>query len=956
MNIKKIIAVLISAGLTMSTVPTVFALDADNVEPWERSAETHRENLGNSIAYLEAMDTSEYTNDSVEELKTAIETAKTEYENADQPAKYYYNARNQLEYARAKLVYSEIGEDGPNKLPFRELSAEEIIDEMGAGINFGNTMDGHSSMVPDECAWQPRSAEKEQITSMHDGGYNTVRIPVTWGLKITQDAGTGEYSINEAWLNRVTEVVDYAIDNGMYVIINIHHDGVNWSKGWFNIGKNDIDSVMEKYAAAWKIIAERFKDYDEHLIFESMNEMTAAQADGNMWNGGAFEYDVDILRNFNQLFMNTVRATGSNNTKRWLVSKGHFAYTGKTTMPIDPINDGVSHQMYSAHIYNSVENRYNGIKELADNYKDLGCPLILGEWTTYTGDDGSTATGYNDIEKAFQSELVYKYAKANNICAIAWDIGVFEKNGRVEGGNASYWSRGDLKPGFQSVLRGVMRGAYLPLTEENRNGSFKEVYTQYGLSSTNGVDQHPKSVIETKITKISCENSIDMTVGEIKTLSPTVTPKDTNDLLVWTTNDDSVAVVSNGRITAKKAGTAVITAYALNTVEYGYYGNYNADPYAKAVKKEIKVNVRNTESNAELIGSNNMELPMNTSALLDVSSSDVLTYTSDNEGIATVNSVGRVFAKNTGETNITVQAANGKSKTVKVTVIAENADEIDHVKVGIFVLYNDSEHEYWDNEIGETVTIRSNGTYTLTYDISQHQSETAKAAGIDTINNITAIYLKDVDVHSGALPKSAFRHCMLKWEKIEINGQEVKLSDDRTEYLSPINASGVFDTGKPVNAWEGNDIEGVSVSDHTAVFSGVEKPTSITLTFTISQIMHRSATVSQYVEAVLFKAGDIDTSSLSETKAKEFYENVDTLRTLNDNENASEEELISCYSKVKIVIDELTAENTDSEPSGNTQTAVLIVCISAAFVSAAAVFIITRIFGRKKAKSNDRNE
>lgn len=955
MNIKKIIAFLISAGIAMSTVPAVFASDTDSVEPWERIAETHRENLGNSIAYLEAMDTSDYTNDSVEELKNAIETAKIEYENADQPAKYYYNARNQLEYARAKLVYSEIGEDGPNKLPFRELSAAEIIDEMGAGINFGNTMDGHSSMMPDECAWQPRNAAKEQITSMHDGGYNTVRIPVTWGLKITQDTQTGEYSINESWLNRVTEVVDYAIDNGMYVIINIHHDGVNWSRGWFNIGKNDIDSVMEKYAAAWKIIAERFKDYDEHLIFESMNEMTAAQKDGNMWNGGAFEYDVDIIRNFNQLFMNTVRATGSNNTKRWLVSKGHFAYTGKTTMPIDPINDGVSHQMYSAHIYNSVENRYNGIKELADNYKDLGCPLILGEWTTYTGDDGSTATGYNDIEKAFQSELVYKYAKANNICAIAWDIGVFEKNGRVEGGNASYWSRGDLKPGFQSVLRGVMRGAYLSLTEENRNGNFEEVYTRYGLSSINGVDQHPTSVAETKITKISCENSIDMTVGEIKTLSPTVSPSDTNDLLVWTTNDDSVAVVSNGRITAKKAGTAVITAYALNTVEYGYYGNYNADPYAKAVKKEITVNVRNTESTAELVGSNNMELAMNTSALLDVSSSEVLTYTSDNDAVVTVNSVGRVFAKSIGDTSITVQAANGKSKTVKITVIAENADEIDHVKVGIFVLYNDSEHGYWDNEIGETVNIRSNGTYTLTYDISQHQSEMAKAAGIDTINNITAIYLKDIEVHSGALEKSAFRHCLLKWEKVEINGQEMKLSDDRTKYLAPINASGVFDSGKPINAWEGNDIEGVYVSDHTAVFSDIEKPTSVTLTFTISQIMHRSAEVSQYVEAALFKAEDIDTSSLSATEVKEFNENVDALRTLYNNENTSEEELISCYSKVKIVIDELTAITPETE-SGNSNAAVLIVCISAAFVLAAAVFVIIRISGRKKAENNDRNE
>lgn len=405
----------------------------------------------------------------------------------------------------------------------------------------------------------------------------------------------------------------------------------------------------------------------------------------------------------------------------------------------------------------------------------------------------------------------------------------------------------------------------------------------------------------------------------------------------------------------KKAGTAVITAYALNTVEYGYYGNYNEDPYAKAVKKEIKVNVRNTESTAELVGCNNMELSMNTSALLNVSSSDVLTYTSENEAIATVNSVGRVFAKSIGETNITVQAANGNSKTVKITVLAENADEIDHVKVGIFVLYNDSEHEYWDNEIGETVNIRSNGTYTLTYDISQHQSEMAKAAGIDTINNVTAIYLKDVEVHSGEVPKSAFRHCLLKWEKVEINGQEMKLSDDRTEYLSPINASGVFDSGKPVNAWDGNDIEGVSVSDHTAVFSNIEKPTSVTLTFTISQIMHRSAEVSQYVEAVLFKAADIDTSSLSQTEAKEFNENVEALRTLYNNENTSEEELISCYSKVKIVIDELTAATSETE-SGNGNAAVIIVCVSAAIVVAAAVFIIIRIFGRKKAKSNDRNE
>ncbi len=336
MKLRKFIASLLSAAVMAAAAPTAFALDSDKVEPWERSAETHRENLGSSIAYLEAFDTSEYTDESVTALKEAIKTAKEQYEDSSQPAKYYY----------------------------------------------------------------------------------------------------------------------------------------------------------------------------------------------------------------------------------------------------------------SAHIYNSVENRHKGIYELADNYKDLGCPLILGEWTTYTGQDGSTATGYNDVEKAFQPELVYKYAKVNNICAVAWDIGVFTKDGRVEGGNASYWSREDLKPGFQSQLRGVMRGAYLPLTEENKKGNLENLYEQYGLSAANGVDQHPKTVTETIITAISYENSAEMTVGEIITINPEVTPAGTNDLLVWTTDNDKVAVVSNGRITAKIAGTATITAYALNTVEYGYYGNYNVNPYENAVKKEIKITVK----------------------------------------------------------------------------------------------------------------------------------------------------------------------------------------------------------------------------------------------------------------------------------------------------------------------------------------------------------------------------
>ena len=976
MKIRKIIGFFTAAAIMLSAIPAVSALDKDNVEPWERSAETHRENLKNSIAYLEAFDTSEYTEESVNELLAAIETAKAEYQKEDEKASFYWNARTELEYARAKLVYSETGEDGPNKQPFRELTPTELIAEMGAGINLGNTMDGHSSMVPSETAWQPREMTKEQITSMHDGGYNTIRIPVTWGKKITQNKETGEYAIDPAWLDRVTEVVDYAIDNGMYVIINIHHDGVNWSSGWFNIGKNDIDAVMEKYAAVWKIIAERFKDYDEHLIFESMNEMTCAQRDENKWNGGAYGYDYNILRNFNQLFVNTVRSTGSNNTKRWLASKGHFASSGKMEMPTDPMNEGVSHQIFAAHIYDSVSSRYEKIKNFADNFKDLGCPLILGEWTTYTGGDGGTATGYNDVEKAFQSEMVYKYAKVNNICAIAWDIGVFTKDGKVEGGNASYWSRDDLKPGFQSQLRGVMRGAYLPLTEENKKGNLDDVFEEYNLTPSTNVDQHPKTVNETKITSISCEDSVEMTVGDIVTITPAVTPSDTNDLLVWTTDNDSVAVVSNGRITAKKAGTATITAYALNTVEYGYFGNYNADPYADAVKKQITVTVNSSSDSAEITGSEEMELTTAQSALLDLSCGAVLTYSSDNEEVAKVNSVGRVFPKGSGTANITALSAGGQTKTVKITVTdSEEDEEREYVNVGIFVLYNDAEHGYWENEIGETVKIYKNGTYTLTYDIAKHQSETARDLGIDTINNLTAIYLKDVDVHSGAIPKSYFRYCNLEWEKVEINGQEMKFSENKKDLLNPINKSGVFDSGRPVNSWEGNDIEGVAVSDHTAVFTDIENPTSVTLTFKISQIMYSEVPVSAYVKSALTKAEKLDISSLSEEEAEKFKENVQNLKELSEDETTPEKKLLICYGKVKYVIDSLdppadtaettqpaettssaeteTAESTESgensqnaqtpaESGGNTVVIILIACGAAAVIGAVVAIIVKR--------------
>ncbi|MCM1307238.1 MAG: glycoside hydrolase family 5 protein, partial [Butyrivibrio sp.] len=107
-------------------------------------------------------------------------------------------------------------------LSFRSLTGSELTEEMGMGWNLGNTMDGHTGFTPNETLWQNVRTTKAFIKSVHDSGFNTVRIPVTWGTMI--DDGDN-YSIDEKWISRVQDIVDYAIEQDMYVIINLHHDG-----------------------------------------------------------------------------------------------------------------------------------------------------------------------------------------------------------------------------------------------------------------------------------------------------------------------------------------------------------------------------------------------------------------------------------------------------------------------------------------------------------------------------------------------------------------------------------------------------------------------------------------------------------------------------------------------------------------------------------------------------------
>ncbi len=193
------------------------------------------------------------------------------------------------------------------------ISPIEICEEITIGWNLGNTLDATGGYgLSSETSWGCPKATEELILEVKKAGFNAVRVPTTW-----YNHCDGDYNIDAAWMDRVQEVVDYAYDNGMYVILNAHHE--NWNDPYYSNQTAGIKIVNK----LWTQIAERFKDYDEHLIFEGMNEPRMRNTQWE-WNGGNQE-GWDVVNAFNEAFVETVRATGGNNSHRCLMLPSYAA-------------------------------------------------------------------------------------------------------------------------------------------------------------------------------------------------------------------------------------------------------------------------------------------------------------------------------------------------------------------------------------------------------------------------------------------------------------------------------------------------------------------------------------------------------------------------------------------------------------------------------------------------------
>ncbi len=236
----------------------------------------------------------------------------------------------------------------------------DMVKELKLGWNLGNTLDATGSGLASENAWGQPTTTQEMIDFVKESGFTTIRIPVSWS-----NHTDAEYNISENWMDRVEEVVNYAYNAGLYVIINSHHDNSKYYPS-----DEKIEESCKYLEVIWKQIAERFKDYDHRLIFEGMNEPRLEGTNKEWWFSSTDPEGVASIKcivRLNQLFVDTVRASGGNNADRYLMVPSHAASADNAlndafVMPTDTVENRLIVSVHAYSPYDFAMNA-NGYKE-----------------------------------------------------------------------------------------------------------------------------------------------------------------------------------------------------------------------------------------------------------------------------------------------------------------------------------------------------------------------------------------------------------------------------------------------------------------------------------------------------------------------------------------------------------------------------------------------------------------
>ncbi len=390
------------------------------------------------------------------------------------------------------------------------MTAQQYADDMGLGINLGNTMEAYwldrnretsgSSTGPGktphdfEKCWGAVVTTQEIIDGMKNAGFNTVRIPVYWGNMMEED---GTYTINPQYIGRVKEIVDYCRKAGLYAVINMHHYDEFVIRHYTTFGT--LDECAETIKHLWTQIAEYFEGYSDYLIFEGFNEYLG---------GGPYKLDengkiltdsksnptiLDLPKDeaykwtntLNQAFVDAVRATGGNNTKRMLIASGYFTNIDNTTnpafkMPTDTAKDRL---MVSVHYVDSnaywsqqIGSKFwelfsiSQLNLLKKSFTERGIPVFIGETTSIYNDD---LFSENAKVKSTSVALDYimRLIKSYGFIPVLWDVHNIEEGTNK---NISFYSRETCKIQSEENEKVIKT-----LSKEITDGTFVPIDTSY---------------------------------------------------------------------------------------------------------------------------------------------------------------------------------------------------------------------------------------------------------------------------------------------------------------------------------------------------------------------------------------------------------------------------------------------------------------------------------------------
>ncbi|MDE5892556.1 MAG: glycoside hydrolase family 5 protein, partial [Acetatifactor sp.] len=310
--------------------------------------------------------------------------------------------------------------------------ASAFVEDIVFGWNLGNSLDSYSGTelgknegLSSETAWGNPKTTQEMIDLVRDSGVNAVRVPVTWYNHMDSN-----YVIDEEWMDRVQEVVDYVIHDDLYCIINVHHDtGAN---GWLRASDTNLEENKAMFAAIWEQVSARFADYDEHLIFEGFNEILN---DTNEWVNPD-NRAVEIVNELNQLFVDTVRTSGGNNAERVLIvntycAGGNSQVTMGFVLPTDSAENSL---VVEAHIYQpynftaeefpevtiwSKDSINSYLRNMYTSFVQKGIPVIVGEF-------GCADKG-NDEARLSWAKYYMETCRGYGIKCFWWDNGTAYK-------------------------------------------------------------------------------------------------------------------------------------------------------------------------------------------------------------------------------------------------------------------------------------------------------------------------------------------------------------------------------------------------------------------------------------------------------------------------------------------------------------------------------------------------